>query len=78
MKLASDWLLKAMSEGGAPSSSRVISVIGLLILAPTLLVACLRVAPDHFGMAFDVWVAIVGGVYVGGRFAPKPDPNTPA
>jgi len=70
MTLASPWLLAAMSEHGAPSSSRVISVVGILILAPLLLLGALRWAPDAFGLAFDVWVAIVGGVYVGGRFAP--------
>ena len=64
MTLASPWLLEAMSEGGRPSSKRVVSVVGLLVLAPLLLTACLRFAPEHFGTTFVVWVAACCGVYI--------------
>lgn len=69
MKLAGDWLLKAMSEKGEPSASRFVSVVGLLVMAPGLLVACIFKAPDQMGLAFEVWITVCGGVYVGGRFA---------
>jgi hypothetical protein len=73
MKLAGEWLLKAMSENGEPSARRVVMVIGLLVFAPTLLVGMMRWASGPLGECFIAWVAICGGVYVGGSFANRPE-----
>ena len=61
-----------MSENGAPSSSRFISVVALLIMAPGILVACIFKAPDQLGLAFEVWVTVCGGVYVGRKWLGPP------
>ena len=70
-------MLKALSDNGTPSSSRLISVIALLVMAPLLLLACLTKDPEQFGLAFEVWCAICGGVYVGGKFAGRGQPPPP-
>lgn len=76
MKSGPGFLFRAMCEKGEPSSSRYISVVSLLVMAPGLLVACIFRAPEQFGLAFEVWVAICGGVYVGGRWAGRAQPNS--
>lgn len=64
-----EFLRRAMSEGGEPSSSRIISVAGLLVVAPILLA---RVCPaDQFGLAFEVWAAMCAGVYGVGRWSAR-------
>lgn len=78
MTLASPWMLRAMSEHGQPSSSRVVSVVGLLVFAPLLLVGMMRWVPTAAGECFIAYVAICGGVYVGSRFAPLRTPADPS
>ena len=75
MSKGPSFLARAMSEKGEPSSSRYISVVGLLVMAPGLLIACILKAPEQFGLAFEVWCAVVGGVYVGGKFAGRGQPG---
>ncbi len=80
MTLAGPWLLRAMSEGGAPSARRVVMVVGLLVFAPALLVGVMRWAPAVIAECFLGYIAICGGVYVGGSFANRgqaPPPVTP-
>jgi hypothetical protein len=81
MKLAGDWLLRAMSENGQPSARRVVMVVGLLVFSPLLLTLAARFAPASFAECFIVYMAICGCVYVGGSFAnrgtPPPPPVTP-
>ena len=82
MKLASDWLLRAMSEGGVPSARRVVMVVGLLVFAPALLVGVMRWVPEAISACLIAYFAICGGVYVGGSFAgrsapPKEGPDVP-
>jgi tetrahydromethanopterin S-methyltransferase subunit C len=61
------WLARALSEKGEPSSNRLISVVGLLVLAPVMLA---RVCPtEQFAGAFEVWCAMVAGVYGVGKVA---------
>jgi hypothetical protein len=74
VKLAGEWLLRAMSEGGAPSARRFVMVLALVVFTPLLLLAALRWAPEQFGVAFNVWILVCGGVYVGGSFASRSTP----
>ena len=74
MRLASDWLLRAMSEDGKPSARRVVMIVGLLVFAPALLVGIMRWVPDATGTCFVAYIAICGGVYVGGSFAGRGAP----
>lgn len=78
MKLAGEWLLKAMSEKDVPSARRVVMVVGLLLFAPALLAGLMRWAPGSFAECFIAWTLTCGGVYVGGSFAPKSPPPPPA
>lgn len=55
------WLSAALSENGQPSSSRLVSVVGLLVIAPLLLA---RICPEaQWSGAFEMWCAMVAGVY---------------
>ena len=71
MKLASPWLLAAMSEHGQPSARRVVMVVGLLVFAPLILLGVLRWAPAVIAECFIAYITVCGGVYVGGSFAPS-------
>ena len=77
MKLAGDWLLKAMSDHHGPSARRLVMVVGLLVFAPLLLLGMMRWTSSALGESFIAWVAICGGVYVGGQFANR-DKTPPA
>jgi hypothetical protein len=79
MKLASEWLRKAMSEKGEPSARRVVMVVGLLVVTPALLALAARFVPDAFAVCFVAYQSICGGVYVVPAFAPKivPPKETP-
>ena len=74
MKLAGDWLLRAMSEGDAPSARRVVMVIGLLVDAPLGLLLAARWVPSVYGECFIAFCAICGCVYVGGSWVPRGTP----
>ena len=66
---ARTWLTRAMQEGDEPSAKRVVFVVGLLVIAPALLVVALFKAPDQFAVAFGSYCVSCGGAYAVSRWA---------
>jgi len=63
------WLARAMTQDGEPSSKRLVFVVGLLVVAPVLLIVCLLKSPEQFATSFAAWCVACGGAYAVSRFA---------